>query len=201
MNKVVLYIHGKGGSADEAEHYKLLFPDHEVIGLSYTGTTPWEAGNEIREAVMKLKEEYGNIILIASSIGAFFSMHAGIDEMIEKTYFISPVADMEQLIMNMMTWAQITEEELKEKETISTSFGEDLSWKYLCYVREHPVHWNAPLYILYGDKDNLTSPETIQAFAEKHHAALTVMKNGEHWFHTEEQMKFLDNWIMKNTGL
>jgi len=21
------------------------------------------------------------------------------------------------------------------------------------------------------------------------------MKNGEHWFHTEEQMKFLDNWI------
>ncbi len=24
---------------------------------------------------------------------------------------------------------------------------------------------------------------------------LTIMKNGEHWFHTEEQMKFLDSWI------
>ena len=25
---------------------------------------------------------------------------------------------------------------------------------------------------------------------------LTVMENGEHWFHTEEQMKFLDEWIL-----
>lgn len=31
-----------------------------------------------------------------------------------------------------------------------------------------------------------------------HNAQLTVMQNGEHWFHTEEQMRFLDNWI-KNT--
>ena len=28
-------------------------------------------------------------------------------------------------------------------------------------------------------------------------ADVTVMKNGEHWFHTEEQMRFLDEWIMK----
>ncbi len=26
-------------------------------------------------------------------------------------------------------------------------------------------------------------------------AELTVMPNGEHWFHTEEQMQFLDRWI------
>ena len=26
-------------------------------------------------------------------------------------------------------------------------------------------------------------------------ATLTVMKGGEHWFHTEEEMKFLDEWI------
>mgnify|MGYP007037201117 CR=1 FL=1 len=24
------------------------------------------------------------------------------------------------------------------------------------------------------------------------------MKNGEHWFHTKEQMEFLDNWIVEN---
>lgn len=24
---------------------------------------------------------------------------------------------------------------------------------------------------------------------------LTVMEDGEHWFHTPSQMKFLDNWI------
>ncbi len=26
-------------------------------------------------------------------------------------------------------------------------------------------------------------------------ATLTVMKGGEHWFHTEEEMNFLDEWI------
>ncbi len=79
MKKAVIYIHGKGGSATECEHYKPLFPEYDVIG------------------------------------------------------------------------------------------------------------------ILYGSKD--TSYENIAAFAEKHNAKLTVMENGEHWFHTEEQMRFLDNWI------
>lgn len=41
----------------------------------------------------------------------------------------------------------------------------------------------------------LTSIETVSAFAKQHHAGLTVMPGGEHWFHTEEQMQFLDHWI------
>lgn len=28
---------------------------------------------------------------------------------------------------------------------------------------------------------------------------LSIMKNGEHWFHTDEQMKFLDEWIIKSS--
>ena len=104
---------------------------------------------------------------------------------------------MERLITDMMTWANVSEGELKEKGIIHTPFGEDLSWKYLCYVREHPIKWNVPTAILYGSKDNLTSYNTIAAFAEKHNTKLTVMENGEHWFHTEEQMRFLDDWIVK----
>lgn len=37
-NKAVVYIHGKGGNAEE--HYKDLFHDCDVIGLDYTGTIP-----------------------------------------------------------------------------------------------------------------------------------------------------------------
>ena len=48
---------------------------------------------------------------------------------------------------------------------------------------------------LYGEHDNLTSIETVSAFAKQHHADLTVMPGGENWFHTEEQMRFLDHWI------
>ena len=37
--------------------------------------------------------------------------------------------------------------------------------------------------------------DTMKNFAEKINATLTVMKGGEHWFHTDEEMKFLDEWI------
>ena len=46
-----------------------------------------------------------------------------------------------------------------------------------------------------AEKDHLTSKDTITEFAEKHRATLTVIENGEHWFHTDEQMTALDNWI------
>ena len=197
MKDAVLYIHGKGGSATECEHYRPLFPDHEVFGLDYQTFTPWETGAEIHMAVKKLKAEYENIVLIANSIGAFFSMNARIDAMIERAFFISPIVDMEKLICDMIQWANVTEEELKTKGVIRTGFGEDLSWDYLCYVRNHPAGWDVPTQILYGENDNLTSYETVRAFAEKHNAALTVMEGGEHWFHTEKQMKFLDDWIRK----
>ena len=191
----IIYIHGKGGSAAECEHFRPLFPEYDVFGLDFQTFTPWETGAEIRSAVLKLKAEYYSVILFANSIGAFFSMNADIDSLIEKAYFISPIVDMERLITDMMAWANVTEDELKKKGIIHTSFGENLSWEYLSYVREHPIRWNAPTAILYGSRDNLTSPDTITTFTESHNAKLTVMKNGEHWFHTDEQMRFLDDWI------
>lgn len=197
MKKSVLYIHGKGGSAAESEHYRRLFSDCEVFGLDYQTFTPWETGAEIRTAVEKLAARYDHVILIANSIGAFFSMYAGIGTMIQKAYFISPIVDMEKLICNMMQWANVTETELKIKGVIHTDIGEDLSWEYLRYVRSHPIDWSVPTEILYGSDDNLTSSVTICSFAEKHHAGLTVMEHGEHWFHTEEQMRFLDEWLRK----
>ena len=197
MNAVI-YIHGKGGSAAESEHYKSLFPDCEVIGLDYQTFTPWETGKEIHIAVEELKSKYENVILIANSIGAFFSMNAGIDDMIQKAYFISPIVDMEKLITNMMQWANVTEQELESEGVIHTDFGEDLSWEYLSYVRSYLITWHAPTQILYGSNDLLTSLETISDFANKHQATLTVMEGGEHWFHTEDQMLFLDRWIKKS---
>ena len=198
MKDVVLYIHVKGGSAAESEQYKPLFPDCEVLGLDYQTFTPWETGAEIREAAEKLKAKHDSIILIANSIGAFFSMNAGIDKLINKAYFISPIVDMEKLIVDMMLWANVTQAELKATSVIRTMFGEDLSWDYLCYVRDHPISWDVPTQILYGENDNLTSYETIRAFTERHNAILTVMEGGEHWFHTEKQMQFLDDWIRKH---
>ena len=193
--EVVVYIHGKGGCASEAEHYQKLFPKCDVIGLDYKAFTPWECKEEIQNAVKQLLERYKDVTLIANSIGAYFAMNALSEKQIRKAFFISPIVDMERLISDMMKWANVSESLLKEKQTIETDFGETLSWEYLTYVRNHPIRWNVPTEILYAGEDNLTARETITAFAKEHNADLTIMENGEHWFHTKEQMAFLDKWI------
>ena len=197
MNKVVIYIHGKGGNAKEAADYKPLFADSNVIGLDYTAQSPWEAKSEFPTLFDNACKGFQSVELIANSIGAYFAMLTLSDKSITKAYFISPIVDMEKLILDMMLWANVSENELREKKEIPTSFGETLSWDYLCYLREHPVIWNIPTYILYGEKDNLTSYETVSKFANKIKATLTVMQNGEHWFHTQKQIDFLKSWLRK----
>ncbi len=195
MKRLVIYVHGKGGSAEESIHYQPLFAESDVIGFDYKSQNPWEVKNEFSCFYDLHSKGYDSVILIANSIGAFLSMNSLSDKQIEKAYFISPIVNMEKLITDMMMLAKVTEYELRGKKEIQTDFGETLSWNYLCYVREHPVVWTAPTHILYGEQDNLTSYKAICEFANRIKASLTVMKNGEHWFHTEEQMKFLDNWI------
>lgn len=195
MKKAAVYIHGKGGNAEEIEHYRRFFPECEAIGFDYKAQTPWDAVKEFAEFFDDIGRRYASIILIANSIGAYFAMNALKETRIEKAYFISPIVDMEKLIADMMHWAGVAEADLKEKGLIETAFGETLSWEYLSWVRNHPVSWNVPTAVLYGSADNLQSINTIKAFTERIDADLTIMENGEHWFHTEEQMEFLDKWI------
>ena len=195
MDRSVIYIHGKGGSAGEAEHYKTLFPNHEVIGFDYHAQTPWEAKEEFFPFFAEKRRLCEQLTLIANSIGAYFALSSLNETLVDNAFFISPVVDMENLICNMMQWSNVSEQEFAEKREIATDFGETLSWDYLRYVRQYPIIWNVPTCILYGEYDNLTSIETVSAFAKRHHADLTVMSGGEHWFHTDEQMLFLNHWI------
>ena len=197
MHRLVIYIHGKGGSADEAKHYIPLFPDHDVVGFDYKSDTPWEAAEEFSAYFDEVSHGYDEVVLIAVSIGAYFSVGALADKKIDQAFFISPVADMEKLIKNMMTAGNVTEEELREKREIPTVFGETLSWDYLCYVRSHPVNWNIPTHIIYGSNDELISYDAVKAFAKSINASLSVMEGAVHWFHTDAQMAFIDETIKK----
>ncbi|RRD31969.1 alpha/beta hydrolase [Streptococcus minor] len=199
MKKVAVYIHGKGGSADEACHYeKFLSDTYDVKGFDYKSELPWEAKSEFQKYFADISLKYDGILLIANSIGAYFSLISLSNMPIEKAMLISPVVDMESIILNMMKCESITEEELKLKKKIETSFGESLSWQYLSYVRKNTINWNIPTNILFADNDNMTSVDTMTDFANKINAKLTTMRDGEHWFHTEEQMTFLDNWFKAN---
>lgn len=197
MNHIVVYVHGKGGTAAEAEHYRPLFPDAAVIGFDYRAQTPWDAKEEFPAFFAGLRARCDRLTLAANSIGAFFSMSALDETHVDCAQFISPVVDMEALIRSMMRSANVTGQMLAEKQEIPTAFGETLSWRYLTYVQAHPIAWRVPTRILYGEHDALTDFTAISAFAERTGAELTVMPGGEHWFHTDAQMRFLDEWIAR----
>lgn len=197
MKKAILYLHGKGGSSSEAALYRKNCPGFDMIGIDYHDDVPWLVEPQIQSAYDKARRQYDSIYLLANSIGAYFAMHALQNCRIEKALFISPVLDMERLILDMMGWASVSEADLRERGEIPTDFGETLSWDYLCFVRRHPITWNVPTEILYAGNDHLISRRTAKAFAGSHNARLTVMENGEHWFHTARQLAFLDAWMKR----
>ena len=207
-DRAFLFVHGKGGNKEEAALLAEMAceKDWDVVGIDLPGFGertaeaerffPWEAGPELREVYAELKTRYSAVALFANSIGAYFSLLALGDKALERALFVSPVTNMERLICRMMEWAAVTPEQLEKEREIPTAFGETLSWKYLCYVREHPVtHWAVPTQILYAGRDALVERETIEDFVRQSGAELTVMEEGEHWFHTEEQLAVLRHWI------
>lgn len=199
MKKAVIYVHGRNGSPDEADHYRRFFDEtYDVIGFDYKSEIPWEAKEEFCDYFNTIGKNYKNVLLIANSIGAYSSLISLSEKHIEKALFISPIVDMEKVILDMMKLADVTEAKLKKEQVITLPFSRILSWKYFSYAKDNRITWNVPTSILYGEKDHITSLETITSFANKINARLTVMPDGEHWFHTREQMEFLNNWIMDN---
>lgn len=209
--KVYLFIHGKSGSKEEAREFAKIaavdgwqvlsmdLPQHGERIQGKDTFDPWHAVPELKAVMSYAKEHWKRISLRANSIGAWFSMLSFADEVLENCLFVSPILDMEQLIRNMMLWASVSEEQLRQQQNIETDFGETLSWQYLTYAKINSIDkWNSPTAILYAGKDDLTDRHTVHTFVEKFHCKLTVMENGEHWFHTPEQVDVLNQWTKES---
>ena len=52
MKNAVIYIHGKYGTAKEAEHYKKFFNEADIIGFEYTSEYPWDFQKEFSIFIM-----------------------------------------------------------------------------------------------------------------------------------------------------
>lgn len=208
--RVYLYIHGKNGCKEEAERFAntacacgwqvlaIDLPEHGSRKNSPEKLVPWVVVPELQAVYARMQPVWPHIRLYGVSIGAWFAMQALQAEKLEKAMLVSPVVDMEALITKMMQWAGVTEEQLQQAGNISTSFGETLSWPYLCWVREHPLQWHTPTQVLYGDKDALTSRAVMERFRQESGARLTIMEGGEHWFHTEVQLAVMQSWEEEN---
>ncbi len=208
--KVYLYVHGKNGCKEEAERFAhtacdngwqvlaIDLPEHGARKNSPEKLLPWVAVPEIQAVYARMKPVWAHIRLYGVSIGAWLVMQALQEQQLEKALFVSPVVDMEKLITNMMQAANVTEEQLRVAGEIPTAFGETLSWPYLCWVREHPLHWHTPTQVLYGGADNLTDRAVMERFRQQSGAHLTIMADGEHWFHTPVQLAVLQTWEKAN---
>ncbi|MCC0683682.1 alpha/beta hydrolase [Clostridioides sp. ZZV15-6383] len=207
-SKLYIYIHGQCGYKEEAEAFANIavrhgwqvlsidLPEHGERKEEKNSFDPWHVVPELVSIMEYAKCHWNQISLYANSIGAWFSMLSFEKENLKECIFVSPILDMQQLISNMMLWANVSEEQLKHELIIPTSFGHTLSWEYLQYVKQHPItQWNVPTNILYGKYDELTEISVVERFVEKFNCNLAIMENGKHWFNTPEELNTLYKWL------
>lgn len=197
--KIVVYIHGLYGSFEEAEDYSYLNDEYVVVGLDYQDGNPWEIKDTIRSEFEKLTKNYKEIVVIANSIGAFYTYEYLSDFNIKQAFFISPVADMCQLILGIMMSNGIDMEKLKEEKLIKIDDKTVLSYDFYESLKNSPDNWTVPTEILYGENDNVVFIENIADFLAGHpQSRLTIKQGAEHYFHTKEEKAFIKNWILKS---
>lgn len=212
-DKVYLFIHGKLGHKEEGANLAKIVcrKGYQVLAVDMPGHgerkdemslfVPWKVVPEFQIVMRYAQENWNCVSLRANSIGAYFSMLSFANEKLANVLFVSPILDMVKLIENLMLWAGVTAKELEDKKVIATSFGENLDWEYYQYAISHPITtWSHPTTILHAGKDNMTDRKTAAEFVEKNQGCkLFVMENGEHWFHTPEQLKVLNKWTEEHT--
>ncbi|MBU2712998.1 alpha/beta hydrolase [Zooshikella harenae] len=207
-----LFIAVHGDKSNKADNAIVIFAEEAVeAGYQVLSFDLPEHGDRINESylckvqnciqdlnsIMRYAQlRSGNISLFSCSIGAYFSLLAYNHYALKQSLFLSPIIDMECIIDNMMKWFGITEGRLQSEQEISTPIGHTLYWDYYCYVKEHPIiNWNIPTAILYGSADELCELYTIFSFSNRFNCNLTVLKDGKHFFHTEEQLIFFRRWV------
>lgn len=210
-NKVFIAVHGNMSNKEDevikilakkvvSRGYQLLSFDLPEHGERKDDTNclckVQNCVKDLKQIIEYAKVNYEEINLWACSMGAYFSLLAFKDENIKQCVFLSPVVNMKTIIDNMMLWSNTTEKMLKEKQEIKTDFGQILYWDYYEYVKNNPIiSWDKKTYILYGNKDNIQDENIIKDFCNKFNCELLILKNGEHYFHTEEQLNFYRKWL------
>ena len=199
-DKVVVYIHGLYGSYKEAEEYKYI-KGYDIKGLDYSDGNPWEVGPIIKEKFKEIIKPYKEVVVIASSIGAFYAYEYLYEFDIKHAFFISPIASMRKILFDYIVTGKVNKDELKEKKYITLDDGTVLSYDFYekYSINDYHGQWDTLTDILYGNKDELMYIENIADFLSHHpNSRLTIYSDGRHYLHNEEDKQFIKNWINKS---
>lgn len=209
--KIFIYVHGKKSCKEEARNFAEIAVRHGYQTLSFdlpqhgertddkVACDVWNGTSELGIIGEYVRSRWDKVSLFACSLGAYFALLAYKDYPFEKCLLLSPILNMEHLIQDMMKWINIEQEILREKRIIPTPMGETLDWDYYIFAKENPIgKWSVPTSLLFGSEENLTRWDDINSFVQYNGCELTVMEDGEHYFHTEKQLAFLEKWITEH---
>lgn len=175
-NKVFLFVHGQGGNKEEA----ILFAEiavpkgYQVIGIDLpVMDQPWEVLAMLNVVKEYLYLNYDSVCIRANSIGAWFSLLVFQDTVIDQALFVSPILNMRVFIEGM-----------QEKDDA-----------YYDWVIKHPIkQWSADTFILRPKIDLVVNDKVYDSFLNKFECQVHEVENGEHWFHTSEQLFAMKQW-------
>lgn len=193
----IIYIHGLNGNSKEAEFYSFLSNKYDIIGLDYDDGNPWEVKDIIIGDFKKLTCGYKNIYLIANSIGAFYAYKYLSSFNIKTAFFVSPFVSMKPFIESQLCKNKINMKQFEESKIIVLPNKQTLSYDFYQSILNKDA-WKTKTYILYGEKDKVVDKNSIFDFLSNHNATLSIMKNGDHYFHKPGQLRFIKKWIMEN---
>ena len=211
--RVYIYAHGQDGSKEDAELLASVvceqgrqvisfdLPGHgqrkrEPISCESIFYDPRHTVLEFREILSYAKKRRNEVALFAVSLGAWLGLQSFRNEKLSDCFFVSPILDMKYVISNIMRQTGVSEELLKQERMILTPARQPFFWEYWSFVLNNPItKWETPSGILCAENDDMTPLCIVRNFAQKFDCDLSVMKNGEHWFHTPQQLDYLRKWI------
>ena len=170
-------------------------PGHGKRTAEMADLVPWKAVPELRALLAELTGRWEQVGFFGSSLGAWFGLLAYPEASLAGALLLSPVVDH--------GGPDPEDDGLGRRQRGAAGPGgehphglrPDPLLEYLEYVRARPVRlWTAPTEILYGGRDHLTDRAAIEAFARRFDCRLTVEPEGEHWFHTPDQLAAADRW-------
>lgn len=203
--KGYLFLHGQMGRKEEAEAFaQVACPKgYQVLAIDLPGhgerqdrgeeLLPWIAVEEIRAALDWAKCRWKTVSLRATSMGVYLALVAF--EAPERALLVSPIIYMDEQIRYMLHEVGATEEQLRQRGEIPGPGGHKLSWDYLRWVKEHPIHrWSCPVRILCGKEDTVMSRSSLDFFIHYCGAWLTLVEGAQHWLHTPWELSVLRGW-------
>ena len=93
--------------------------------------------------------------------------------------------------------AGLTEAQLQVAERIDIR-GDVLSYDYLTFVRDHPASpMTSSTHILRARSDAVVPIDQVRTYADRSNALLEIAESDEHWFHTNEQIQIVTDWLQR----